>query len=260
MAVLSVIIPSRLACAGSGGLFLEQAVRSIRAQQLDPSFRVQILAGIDQGAVPPEDLADRLGICFVEAAGKSQAAALNGAAGAIKGDYLAFLEDDDQWNAGFLSAALSLLGQFDFCSASQLEIDPEGRVLRVNDFPTPSGWVMRRQTWERVGLFDTAFRFHLDNDWLGRLGESGARRAHLVEAIEALDAAFVEKERPLLGTLLKWARPGVHLVRHTSPEPLVVKLCHPGSGIAHSEADAKARQLSQNEYARLIGRFGHVPW
>ena len=176
---ISVIIPSRLE-----GSFLDDAVRSVFAQEGFHLADIQIIVGIDHGQAalfrqrfPDLDMA--------ESTGHSQAAALNAAAKQARGKYLAFLEDDDIWERNFLHTVLPLLDEADFVSSTQLEIDEQGVVRRINDFPTPSGWVLHRNTFDAVGPFDESYRWHLDNDWLGRLGETNIRRIHMVESYGA---------------------------------------------------------------------------
>ena len=67
-------------------------------------------------------------------------------------------------------------------SSTQLERNPDGSVVRVNDYATPSGWLLSNATLKQIGSFDASYRFHLDSEWLGRAAESGVRRFHLVEA------------------------------------------------------------------------------
>jgi hypothetical protein len=256
---LSVIIPSRLERTRSGQLFLANAVQSIRAQA-DTSITVQILVGIDAGAIVPPDMAGASGVTFIESKGRSQASALNAAARACSGESVAFLEDDDRWYPGYLDAALALMRDFDFCSSTQLEIDEDGQIERINDFPTPSGWLMRNEMWNRVGPFSEEYRFHLDNEWLGRLGEANARRVHLVEATAPIAGQHIESSRPLLAQLLRYGRPKVSLARHRSPWPLIERLCHSGSGYARIQSDPSLKARSEQEFAALHGRFGHVPW
>jgi hypothetical protein len=260
MPTLSILIPSRLERDTAGKLFLESAVASIRAQT-GHSMALQILVGIDAGAPVPPGLDSRLGVHFVESQGKSQAAALNAASRAMTGDFVAILEDDDQWNAGFLFCAVSMLREdFDFSSSTQLEVTPDRKIIRVTEFPTPSGWVMRRALWDRVGLFNEEYRFHLDNEWLGRLGETDARRVHLCEATTPMDYNTLAQSRPFLGELLQKGKPKVELARHDSPWPLVTRLCHPGSGMAQVRDNDAARERSDAEAAQLEKRFGHRPW
>ena len=121
-------------------------------------------------------------IFFAPAREQGQAAAINAAMAEARGDYLAILEDDDCWRPNFIEHGLRAIGEYDFVSSNQLEVPPGGDAGRINDFPTPSGWFMRRDLWREIGGMDISYRYHLDNDWLGRLSDAGKRRLHLVEA------------------------------------------------------------------------------
>jgi hypothetical protein len=254
----SILIPSRLEGPRPGLLFLESAVASIRAQKLvSPP---QILVGLDAGVTPPPGLAERLGVTFLNSDGHSQAAALNAAASGITGDHVALLEDDDQWNPDFLAIALKgLESGFDFVSSTQLEVLGDNQILRVNDFPTPSGWVMRRAVWDQVGGFNNAYRWHLDNEWLGRMGRTRARRLHLAEATAPIELNVARAVRPLLTSVLEQGRPAVTLMRHGSPWPLVIRLVHPGSGLQRILTNPDLGAESRREVEELKGLFGDVP-
>jgi glycosyltransferase involved in cell wall biosynthesis len=257
MTHFSILIPSRLEGPRPGTLFLTAAVASIRAQKLPRA--PQILVGIDAGVSPPAGLAEALGVSFVNSDGHSQAAALNAAASRIAGDHVALLEDDDTWNPDFLAIALKGLESFDFVSSTQLEILASNDVVRVNDFPTPSGWVMRREVWERVGGFNPDYRWHLDNEWLGRLGQTGARRLHVAETTAPIDINVARSVRPLLASVAERGRPSVALMRHGSPWPLVIRLVHSGSGLQRILADPQLGAQSRHEVEELKRRFGDVP-
>jgi hypothetical protein len=257
LAMLSVLIPSRLARNSAGRLFLEAAIDSVRAQTARDQVRVEILVGIDAGAEIPPSLVDATDVRFAESGAHSQAAALNAAARLIGGDTVAILEDDDLWHPTRLAIGLQALGTSDFVSSNQLETDAERRFARINDYPTPSGWLMHRQVWDSVGPFNEEFRLHLDNEWLGRLGMTGARRIHLVEAT-APDRP--SPERPGLGSLARYARPQPQLMRHTLPSPLILRLIHPGSGLHAIQTDTTAKARSEHEYELLMAQFGRLPW
>ena len=106
-------MPSRLARARDGQLFLERAVQSIRGQ-VRHSQKLQILIGIDAGAAPPPGLGSQLGVRFVESAGNSQAAALNAAEtlgyGEIKLDTLSHLKEAIALYKGYGFVPISLYG------------------------------------------------------------------------------------------------------------------------------------------------------
>jgi hypothetical protein len=259
MESLLVVIPSRLKHSSSGELFLEKAINSILSQRAANRIKIDIAVGVDPGASYPQGA----GVSraeFFTASSASQAAALNAAAHGMKHDLIAILEDDDEWAAEFLGTALAALEQTDFVSSTQLEIDTEGRVICINDFPTPSGWIMRRNTWATVGGFDETYRHHLDNEWLGRLALSKLRRIHLIEATAPLDYRHVAAKRPWLGNVLTNGGSNVRLVRHAFLLPMIRRLVHSESGSAQIGIDASDRATSEAEYKRLVVRFGRIPW
>jgi len=260
MSKISVVLPSRLARREVGSdsrLLLEDAISSIRRQQLEHA--IEIVVGVDAGCHPSSQLVEKLGVHFV-AGGNSQAAAFNAAARHANGDFLAFLEDDDLWLPTFLQEALRALQGADFVSSTQLEVSQQGSVLRINDFPTPSGWVMKRATWESVGFFNEAYRYHLDNEWLGRLSLQDIRRVHLVEATAPVDPTLAEQVRPWLVDLLHLSGGRVSLLRHDNPYPLVIRTVHSGSGMYKIQSDPEAHARSLHEIALLRETFSRVPW
>lgn len=255
---LSVIIPSRSQAAQAS--FLARALKSIGAQTARASLTIEVVIGLDPGAPLPHLPQTDLPVRCAHASERSQAAALNAAAGLLVGDYVAFLEDDDQWQAGHLAVALELLKQAEFVSTTQLEHDAAGNIVCINDFPTPSGWVMPRSTWEQIGAFDGAFRYHLDNDWLGRLGNTPLSRIHVAEATAPAHVTMAAKVRPWLASVVANGGGRVRLARHGSPVPNVLRLVHPESGMYQLATDPVKRQASEEEIARLMSRFGRVPW
>ena len=182
---IAVVIPSRLAAGAGRRFFVERAIEAAVTQAIPRGFRLAFFIGIDLDAQIPSALGARPDVTFARSHGRSQASAINAAANAAavqNHDFIALLEDDDQWEPNFLAWALPCLESCDFVSSNQLEVDAEERCVRVNDFPTPSGWIMAADLWRKVGPFDESLRWHVDNDWLGRLALSGAQRIHLVEA------------------------------------------------------------------------------
>ena len=259
--MISIIIPSRLAAApgSSESFFLERAIATIRAQTLRDTMPIQLLVGIDKGAAVPAFLAGcgaDFGLRFIESSGRSQAAALNAAARHARGDYLAFLEDDDEWDPRFLAFAHAALNEAAFVSSTQLEVTPQGDPIQINDFPTPSGWMMRRSTWKDVGQFNQSFRWHLDAEWIGRLAQKKVRRVHFVEtAAPSMDDPKI-KLRPHLAR--QWQDPFVRVLRQTEA-PLIRRMRHGGSGIARIISDPVACARSVEERADLRRRFGALP-
>ncbi len=257
---LLVIIPSRLQRTSDGDLMLRKAIASVLRQSAASLLDIDLVIGVDPGATVPTDLDLPRTVRFVEAGAPSQAAALNAAARSLDHTYLAILEDDDEWHSEFLGLAIEALKCADFVSSTQLEVETRGENICIFDFPTPSGWVMRHGVWERVGPFDEAYHFHLDNEWLGRLAEAGARRSHFIEATAPVDAAQMAVIRPDLHRVVTQGGPCSTLLRHHVPIPLVRRAVHPGSSMHAVWTDPEAQARFREESAKLRQRYGHVPW
>jgi glycosyltransferase involved in cell wall biosynthesis len=251
---VSVIIPSRLE-----GSYLDNAIRSVIAQEGVDQADIQIVVGVDHGQYVL--FKDRYRhVEMAESKAHRQAAALNTAVHQARGEYLAFLEDDDVWQQKFLRTALMLLDQVDFVSSNQLEVDERGSPQQINDFPTPSGWVLRRRTFDTVGPFDETYRWHIDNEWLGRLGEANITRAHLVESTAPLAAHFLREKRPKLANVLSFGRPQPRIIRHEHAVPLIYRLVHSGSAMHRIAHDPALTAESKYEKSRMQKRFGRIPW
>jgi glycosyltransferase involved in cell wall biosynthesis len=251
---VSVIIPSRLE-----GCHLGRAIRSVLAQEEIDQADIQIIVGVDDGhgvlfknRYPDLEMA--------ESRGHSQAAALNAAIQQACGEYLAFLEDDDVWERNFLRTALTLLDEVAFVSSNQLEVNVLGSVQQINDFPTPSGWILRRKIFDTVGPFDETYRWHIDNEWLGRLGEVDITRVHLVELTAPIAPHLMRQLRPKLANVVSFGRPRPRIIRHEYTVPMISRLVHSGSGMHRIAHDPALKAESNNEKARIRERFGRIPW
>ncbi|WP_245450976.1 glycosyltransferase family A protein [Methylobacterium brachiatum] len=259
-----MIIPSRLQQTGPNAYLLERAIASALAQTVvaEGQISLNFIVGIDAGTNIPPRLAGRSDIVWASSEAASQVGALNAAidAAGTRFDYIAFLEDDDRWDPQYLALSLAALDGYGFVSTTQLEVDEHGQIVRINDFPTPSGWIMPFDTLRRVGRFDPAMRWHLDNEWLGRLAESDIKRCHLVDAMAPNSLALAEQVRPWLANVVRFGGSNVEVQRHTMLAPLVIRLVHSRSGTAQIAVDPILRQESQTEYTALIQRYGRIPW
>ncbi len=120
--------------------------------------------------------------------------------------------------------------------------------------------MMPRATLEHVGPFDETHRWHLDSEWLGRLGDSELRRIHLVEATAPITLPEIQASRPQLANVIMLGGHNVAFLRHESPWPLVMRTVHPNSGTAQIRDDPVKRDESRSETDRLTARFGTIPW
>ena len=260
---VAVVIPSRLAKDADGYLFLLRAIAAGQAQVVSKGVRLEFYVGVDSDAEIPSELITMPNVTFARSQGRSQATAINAAAAsalAQNHNFIALLEDDDRWEPNFLASSLPALHECDFVSSNQLEVDAEDRWLRVNDFPTPSGWIMAAKLWQRVGRFDESLRWHVDNDWLGRLALSGAHRVHLVESTAPVTLQTSAQVRPWITNVLTLGGPHSTVRRHASARPLVCRMVHQGSGMYRIATDPALAAESQVEYQRLVSRYGRIPW
>ena len=255
---ISVIIPSRLAPNPNDDgqtLWVERAIMSVRSQSLwqDPNYQYEIVLGLDPGIPAPPPLAD---IITANASPddrgfSGQAHAMNAAVRAATGDVIAILEDDDYWQSLWIDRAVPYLSEFDLVTGNQVMVDVAGRFIRIYDFPTPSAWLMPRTLWFELGGMDETFRYHVDTDFLGRVTQSGRRRAHLLD------------NRADRRTDLEWlARIGKHsrLFMTDQPVPLVARTLNPGGGLWLVETDPQAKAQSDQEHAIMKARYGSLPW
>lgn len=264
MQKISVVIPSRLQGEKEDPAtpwFVERAIACVLGQSIfQRGFVPEILIGVDPGmaAYGAPRIGSKARLC--EAPVRMQAAALNAACSQISGDVVAFLEDDDLWEPRYLERAIGQFGQAGFVSSTHLERTVAGVVVKITDYPTPSSWVMPRATFDRVGLWDESYRWHLDSEWMGRLNELRIPRIHFVEATAPVEPDSVQMVRPMLWNILVCAAEFTSFLRHESPWPLVLRTVHPGSGMAQIFASESKQAQSRAEYDRLIERFGNIPW
>ena len=259
---LAVVVPSRTQTLQRD--YLQNAVASIATQSVIQNFEVDIFLALDPGATLDITALESstLRLHLVHANARSQAAALNAALRRVAPGtaLVALLEDDDRWQPHYLEVASIAIASAGFVSSTQLEVTAQGEILRINDFPTPSGWLMSFDTLQRVGEFDETYRFHLDNEWLGRLCEAQIARIHLTESTAPGNMAYVPLIRPWLANVVQYSGGMTRLIRHSSPYPLVQRLVHANSGMSQIANDPVLKALSDQEVQRLHQRFGRTPW
>jgi len=266
MRSVDVVIPSRSQVDQAA--FLSRSIASIERQSALSGLRLRIILCVDPGYNPAHIPASAtLEIIVVESSQPLQAAALNAGLAIVDAHFVAFLEDDDEWHPQFLETALKAHHQLiatcatsGVISSNQLEVDPSGVIERVNDFATPSGWFMGIDALEQVGLFDTSYRLHLDNDWLGRAAALYIPRIHLVEASAPCSAGHLAQVRPWLFNVISNSNGTCQLLRHSLYVPLVTRLVHPDSGMARISRDPELARQSAAELQRLQQAYRHIPW
>jgi glycosyltransferase involved in cell wall biosynthesis len=244
---ISIIIPSRLQAmpGAEGRLWLDRSIPSVRAQVLPPGVELEIVVGLDAGVHLPERFA---GVRWAAGNKAGQAFAVNAAAAAASGDLLAFLEDDDYWQPTRLALGLARLERCDLVTASQRKVTPEGEFIQMHDYPMPSGWLLRRSLWDRLGPFDDSLRYHVDTEYLGRINERKLRRLHFVEKGGVV--------RPQVRRISRFSS----IEELPDAEPLVTRTVHPGSGMYSINHEGAAHSQSDAEREVIRRRYGDMPW
>ena len=256
---VGVVVPSRLARRPEGRtipefgpeLWLDGALASIRNQTTYSQLTWDIYVGVSPGAEVPAHVYDHATVVRADRAG--QASAVNAAAdvAALSSDTLMFLEDDDRWLKNKAYVQMPLLEAYPFVSCSQRLVRADGAFLGVNDYPVPSGWVMRADVWTRVGGFNPGTRWLVDTEWLGRLNDRKVRRAHYVECGGIAD--------PMRSRRLAFAARTSEIVRYVG-DHLVDRTDNTEGGMATITRDFEAMREADAEAESIRKRFGCDPW
>jgi glycosyltransferase involved in cell wall biosynthesis len=175
-----VIVP-----AYNAARFLPSAIDSLRCQEYEP---MEIIVIDDGSTDDTAAVVQRLGgdIRYVRQANAGPAAARNYGLRLARGEFIAFLDADDQWPREKLSIQLArllaqpeldaVLGRIQYVALDGSELPGvrfQGLDKTVADVHLGSG-LFRRRAFETVGVFDESLRYCEDVDWFFR-----AREQHL---------------------------------------------------------------------------------
>jgi hypothetical protein len=260
---IGVIIPSRLAPRPGGRelrdfgkeLWLDGAMAGVVNQKGYNLDHWEMFVGVDPSAPVPVHIYDHATVVRGHLPG--QASAVNEAAEIAcldDCDVLAFLEDDDCWHRRKSEIMLPFLEQAPFVSCSQSlvrNLEPRSEVVTVvgiNDYPTPSSWIMTAALWKRVGGFSTSYRWMVDMEWLGRLNQTKVKRIHLKE-----------RGQPRTGKLAHVATSSI-VIETDLPECLVSRTVNDQGGMAAIQRGGGAAAEASAEVAMIREKFGDCPW
>lgn len=178
---VSAIIPVH-----DGRDLLARALRSVLGQSRPPDEIIVVDDGSQDGSGA---LARAFaGVTCLELPHQGQAAALNHGVAAARGEYLAFLDCDDEWLPDKLARQLA---RFDadgsleavFGHAQQI-VDMRGHAVGAPaSFVArlPSAMLIRRAALARVGPFNPGLRLGMVIEWYTRARDAGLREAVVPE-------------------------------------------------------------------------------
>jgi glycosyltransferase involved in cell wall biosynthesis len=175
--------------------YLGEAIESALGQDYEPLELIVVDDGSTDGTA---DVARSFpGVQVISQENGGNGAARNTAIAAASGDLYAFLDADDRFTPGKLSlqkAALDADASLDMVFGHvreflSPELDEEVRARLRPPAPEPMPWtapnlmLIRREAFERVGLFTTSVRVGVTVDWFARADEAGLRYTILPDIV-----------------------------------------------------------------------------
>jgi glycosyltransferase involved in cell wall biosynthesis len=193
--LVSAIVP-----VFNGRDYLGAALQSILAQDYGNLEVIVVDDGSEDGTAAVARSYDAVRVLSQE--NRGHAAAKNTGIAAARGEFLGFLDADDLWEPGKLTAQVAHLAAHSDVGAvvcrQRIFADPgttlpgwlEERLAREHIAGAPAAFIpsallARRTALEQVGGFDVRFRHGNDSDWFFRARDAGVRVDVLPEVLIA---------------------------------------------------------------------------
>ncbi|MEW6206967.1 MAG: glycosyltransferase family A protein [Acidobacteriota bacterium] len=187
--LVSVIIP-----VYNGERYLAAALGSVTDQDYEPVEIIVIDDGsTDQTAAVARSLEKAR---YIYQPNQGHAVAKNAGIAAARGEFLTFLDADDVWMKGKLTAQIGFMIEHPEVGYTIVRekiflepgaAPPPGRMQNLfeGDHPAyvPSALAARRSVFDQIGGFDPRFTSGNDTDWFFRASEAGLRMAIIEEVL-----------------------------------------------------------------------------
>jgi glycosyltransferase involved in cell wall biosynthesis len=176
--LVSVVMP-----VYNGERYLAEAIDSVLGQD----YRRREIVVVDDGSTDGSAaIARARGVLYVRQPNQGVAAARNAGLAAARGTLIAFLDQDDVWLPHKLEAQVGFLA-----ARPSVDLVISAIEIMVEPGTTPLEWfnpdwgmeiqtvvqlgaaLLRRTCFERVGDFDTGYRYASDTDWILRARDAG---------------------------------------------------------------------------------------
>ena len=261
MPKISVIVPTR-----NRPHFLDHALRSVLAQSWDDWECVVVDDGGETPVSIPDDPRFRL---LRHETARGPAGARNTGLDAVSGDYVCFLDDDDELTPYALEVLVSEAapGWMVFGLRGILDSDipvPQGRWngelggAVIDDSPTHAQGLYPRETCQR---YDESFRTGEDFEWLLRMGKQHAcrtierltyrQRLHSGVRLDVGERTHLTGRLQLLAKHKQWFE--------SNPHSYAVQLRRAAAAALNAGEYSLARQLSRRSFhgrpALLAGKI-----
>lgn len=189
--------PGRLAISvvcivRNGEAYLEMALRSVLASTY-PVLEILVVDGGSTDRTP--EIAAGMGARVIPQRSTGIADAYNEGIAATRGDCVAFISHDDLWDPTKLEMQVAFLRRnpqalLCFCHVRHVlegSVTPPGFREELLDRSVPGlimeAFLARREAFDLVGPFDSAFPVGNDTDWFARAREIGLDLAVLPETL-----------------------------------------------------------------------------
>lgn len=189
MEKLSVIIP-----AWQAEKYIAEAIRSVQRQKWDGEIEIIVCSdGSTDGTVKE---AKRCGVTVLEKERKGAASARNMGFAEASGSYLFFLDADDISEDGAFEAlaapmredetVMAVFGKAEDFISEELTVQQKAALKQR---PDPYGGVLpgcaliRREVFEKIGVFDEALKSGETISWQMKLRESGIRTVSIPQTV-----------------------------------------------------------------------------
>ena len=225
--LVSVIIP-----VYNGARYLGAALESVFAQTYR-EFEVIVVddGSTDESGVIAQGFSD---VRYLQQTNQGVAAARNHGLEAARGEFFAFLDQDDLWTPDKLKLQVEyLLSHPDVgytLTQQKYFLDPGGTLpawFRKELFDSVhTGWVLgtlvvRRTIFEQIGNFATGYSAANDSDWFFRAKAAGIPMAVMPELLllkRIHDANDSARAKEILSELLKVVKTSLNRQRSIQPE------------------------------------------
>lgn len=170
--MISVTIP-----AYNGAKFLDSALASIDAQQFEDLEVLLIDDGSEDQLKPPEF------VRYFRQPHSGPSAARNRGIRESRGEFLAFLDIDDLWDAGHLSRLHAILEAHPEAGVAQGRMRQlcDNRISGAYRMPYIGSCLFRREVFDLVGGFDETMTLGEDHDLMYRCWERDIVKIHVDE-------------------------------------------------------------------------------